>query len=99
MGAKKKTSSSKKPKKKRTQFVLEAPEATHVAVTGSFCDWQEGHPLKKDKKGVWKTSIWLLPGRHEYRYLVDGRWHADPASQERVPNPYGEENDVVVVTS
>jgi 1,4-alpha-glucan branching enzyme len=90
---------NEKPKKKRTQFVLEAPEATHVAVTGSFCEWKEGHPLKKDKKGTWKTSVWLTPGRHEYRYLVDGRWYGDPASQERVPNPYGGENDVLVVTS
>jgi 1,4-alpha-glucan branching enzyme len=96
MGKKK---SKQTTKKKRTQFTLEAPEASHVAVTGSFCDWNEGRPLKKDKKGVWKTSVWLPPGRHEYRYMVDGRWQTDPASQERVPNPYGGENDVLVVTS
>lgn len=88
----------KKPRKKRVQFAIEAPEAKHIAVTGSFCDWNEGYSLKKDKKGTWKTSIWLPPGRYEYRFFVDGQWRSDPAVRERVANPYGGENDVLVVS-
>jgi 1,4-alpha-glucan branching enzyme len=96
MGAK---SSNRKPRRKRTQFALEAPDADRVVVTGSFCDWNEGRPLKKDKKGIWKASLLLSPGRYEYRFLVDGQWVADPAPRERVPNPYGGENEVIVVTA
>jgi 1,4-alpha-glucan branching enzyme len=89
----------KKPKKKRVYFTYEDPDAEEVAVSGSFCDWNEGYRLKKTKEGIWKTSVWMPPGRHEYLFLVDGRWCTDPVHGERVPNPYGGENDVLVVTA
>jgi 1,4-alpha-glucan branching enzyme len=98
--SKKPSASAKmKPKKKRVQFAYEAPEARHIAVTGSFCDWNDGYALKKDKKGLWKTAVSLEPGRYEYRFMVDGEWRGDPAAKDRVSNPYGGENDVLVVTA
>ncbi len=83
--------------KKRVQFAYNAPEAQSVVVTGTFCDWQEGYPLKKDRKGVWKTTLSLVPGRYEYRFLVDGTWCDDPQCTERVPTPFGTENCVLNV--
>ena len=83
--------------RKRHQFHYEGADASSVRVTGSFCDWTEGHALKKDKKGVWKASVSLSPGRYEYRFLVDGEWRDDPRAQERVPNDFGGENAVVTI--
>jgi 1,4-alpha-glucan branching enzyme len=83
------------PGKKRHQFLYEASDATSVRVTGSFCDWADGYALKKDKKGVWKASVSLRPGRYEYRFVVDGEWRDDPKARERVRNAYGGENAIV----
>jgi 1,4-alpha-glucan branching enzyme len=86
----------KRPKARRHKFTLDAPGAEHVVVTGSFCAWQtDAHQLKKYKAGLWETTVPLVPGRHEYRFLVDGVWRNDPACSEVVPNPFGSENCVL----
>ncbi|MGH9460685.1 MAG: glycogen-binding domain-containing protein [Vicinamibacteria bacterium] len=83
--------------KRRHQFHYDGADASNVRVTGSFCDWTEGYRLKKDRKGVWKASVALSPGRYEYRFVVDGEWRDDPKARERVPNTYGGENAIVEV--
>jgi RNA polymerase-binding transcription factor DksA len=86
------------PRFKRCKFALDAPAAGSVAVTGSFCGWESGlYPLVRGKDGVWRTTVLVAPGRHEYRFLVDGLWQDDPARAERVPNPFGTENCVLRV--
>ena len=35
---------------------------------------------------------------YEYRILVDGHWGNNPAAAHRSGNPYGSENDVLIVT-
>jgi hypothetical protein len=53
--------------------------------------------MKKDKKGIWKTTASLKPGRYEYRFLVDGDWKNDPCCPGRVPNEFGSQNCVRIV--
>jgi len=85
------TGRSKRLRKKRVVFTLDAPDAHQVHVTGSFCDWQtDSCALKRDRKGMWRATLSLLPGRYEYRFLVDGAWRDDPKCTERVLNPFGE---------
>lgn len=91
----KKSTKEKKPRAKRVHFELDAPEAKEVAVTGSFCDWDDRYDLKRREGGRWKRTMNLPPGRHEYRFIVDGEWRDDPRSPERVPNPYGGLNSVL----
>ena len=63
-----------------------------------FNDWSDtARPLKKDAKGVWKTTVTLAPGRYAYRFLIDGEWVNDPNCDEEVPNDYGSHNCVKVV--
>ena len=84
--------------KKRVYFKLDAPEARDVILCGSFNNWDAGsNPLKRDKRGVWRTWLMLKPGRYEYRFLVDGEWENDPGA-EVVPNPYGAKNCLRTVT-
>ena len=42
-------------------------------------------------------ALKLMPGRYEYRFLVDGDWQNDPHCTTFVPNPYGSENCVLTL--
>jgi 1,4-alpha-glucan branching enzyme len=84
----------------KVELCLAAPEAEQVLVTGSFCSWvADSVALNKGKKGLWKTTLSLAPGRYEYRFIVDGKWCDDPNCTERVPNEFGTENCVLHVAA
>jgi 1,4-alpha-glucan branching enzyme len=84
---------------KRVTLSYRMPDAQSVSVAGDFCDWQTDRcRLKKDKKGVWTTTITLAPGRYEYRLVVDGEWVNDPNCAERATNEFGGENCVLQVS-
>ena len=96
---KKKLSEEAKPKTKKAQFNLFAPEAKRVFLVGDFNNWDvDNLSMKKDKKGTWEASITLPPGRYEYRFRVDGVWHDDPNAPERVENPFGSQNCLTIVS-
>jgi len=96
---KKKLSEESKPKTKKVQFNLHAPEAGRVCLAGDFNNWDVDNLLmKKDKKGTWEASFPLRPGRYEYRFRVDGVWHDDPKAHERVGNPFGSQNCLRIVS-
>lgn len=74
------------------------PEAKEVFVAGDFNGWDTtSHPMKRDKEGVWKAKLRLLPGRYEYKFFADGQWVHYVRGVERVPNPFGTENMVLWV--
>jgi hypothetical protein len=37
----------------------------------------------------------IEPGRHEYRFIVDGQWTDDPLCSAFVSNPFGSLNCVL----
>jgi 1,4-alpha-glucan branching enzyme len=85
-------------KAKKVSFNLLAPEAGSVSVAGEFNDWDPlSHPMKKDKKGLWKVSFSLAPGTYQYRFFVDGQWQSDPNCTSSVGNPFGTLNSVMRV--
>ena len=95
---KRKTTGRSLSQTKRVRFELEAPEARSVHLAGDFNAWNiRRTSMKKDEKGVWKVSVNLEPGRREYRFYVDDRWHDDPGADERVNNPFGTQNCVKIV--
>ena len=76
-------------------FELAAPTAKHVDLVGDFTRWeQQPIHLSKSKDGIWRTSVNLETGPHEYRFMVDDQWCDDPKCAQHVPNPYGGQNDV-----
>lgn len=90
----------KAPKAKPAEhlFRYDAPDAERVVVTGSFCDWDpDRHVLTRHPDGHWETRLALPPGRHEYRFVVDGTWVNDPTCADTVPTPFGTTNCVLVV--
>jgi 1,4-alpha-glucan branching enzyme len=90
---------AQRPVEKPVEFSLNMPEAKSATVAGSFNSWDSKKtPLRKDSNGGWKTTLWLPPGRYEYRFVVDDtQWLADPNAKESVDNGYGSSNSVVVV--
>ncbi len=80
-------------------FVLDAPQASFVTVTGDFTDWsQDGIPLKRNaENGLWKAVVDIEPGRYEYRFIIDGVWEPDPANALTAPNEFGQKNSLIVV--
>jgi 1,4-alpha-glucan branching enzyme len=94
----KKSSSKTSPKGKNVGFTLFAPEAQAASLLGDFNGWDVNSlPMKKDKKGAWKLSVSLSPGRYEYRFFVDGTWQNDPNAQDKVSNPFGSHNSIKIV--
>jgi 1,4-alpha-glucan branching enzyme len=86
--------------KKKASFKLRAPEAVQVFVVGCFNDWDAtANPLDRDADGNWSCTMFLEPGTHEYRFVVDGAWWDDPLATMRIPNDFGCENCVIVVES
>jgi 1,4-alpha-glucan branching enzyme len=83
---------------KKVQFEFPAQEAQVVHLAGDFNNWDSStNPRKIDKKGIWKISLSLKPGRYEYRFLVDGSWENDPSCSHCVPNEFGSQNCVRIV--
>ena len=82
------------PKAIRSQtFRFTAPEAVSVLLAADFTHWQkEPLPMRRDRNGVWNITVALEPGRHAYRFIVDGEWRDDPECRVRVPNPFGSED-------
>ena len=96
------TASKKKTKRsemvKKTEFSLSAPQAQRVSIAGDFNQWNpSSHPLQQDTKGTWRISLDLKPGKHEYRFLLDGEWQNDPNCDSFVENPFGTSNCLKIV--
>ena len=81
-------------------FSFNAPGAANVMLVGDFTQWQKNPIcLRKQSDGIWRVTIPLAPGEHHYRFLVDGEWRDDPECVLRVPNPFGGQNSVAVVSA
>jgi len=82
-----------------THFRLEAPDADHVEVAGSFTDWRPTLELEDpDGDGVWTGSAPLEAGVHQYMFVVDGeQWVTDPNADRYVADGFGNKNAVVAV--
>lgn len=77
-------------------FTYFAPGARSVSLRGSFNGWGET-PMFRGENGVWYVLLDLPPGRHQYKYFVDGVWTEDPNALETVDDGFGGRNAVVEV--
>lgn len=89
----------KKGKAIAVTFELPADVAEEsVRVAGDFTGWEPSCPLERQKDGTWRATVQLEPGReYQFRYVADGeRWLDDPQADRYAPNPYGQQNSVLV---
>jgi len=83
---------------RKVQFEFPSPEATEVCLVGEFNNWDtHANIMKKDKDGIWRTTLSLKPGRYEYRFLVDAIWMNDIFCSGCVQNQFGSQNCVKIV--
>jgi 1,4-alpha-glucan branching enzyme len=86
----------------KTRVTFEVPvEAgcSSGSVRGDFNDWTPAtHIFKARKDGSLSVTVYLDPGRYQFRYLLDeGTWENDWAADGYEPNPYGGHNSVVEI--
>lgn len=65
------------------RFTFESAASTvSVAVAGTFNSWVgTAAPLQRTGPTSWQALVPAAPGRHHYKYVVDGRdWIVDPAN-------------------
>jgi len=93
--------SARAPGREVVRFELSAPRASHVALVGSFNEWNPvATPLSRDPaSGKWVVSLRLSPGRHVYAFVVDGDVTADPSAPRAADEDFGSPSSVVLVYS
>lgn len=75
-------------------FALLAPNAVDVAILGSFNLWEPAALLDADGDGVWRTSMFLPPGRYEYAFIIDGRWWGQDLLADEIVRSFGDYSSV-----
>jgi len=64
-------------------FELNAPDAHYVYLAGEMTQWDKAKlPMRRDGDGMWRVTVDLGNGEWLYKYIVDGKWLADPASRD-----------------
>jgi 1,4-alpha-glucan branching enzyme len=83
---------------RNVEFTFYSPESMNVYVAGEFNGWDtQSLPMKKDKDGVWRSKVKLLPGSYKYKLFADNAWVENLPDAEAVPNPFGTQNFVISV--
>jgi len=76
------------------RFSLRAVAGVRKAcLAGDFTGWQ---PVAMRKRNaVFSITLPVQPGRHEYKFILDGRWQTDPDHSRWAANAYGTVNSVI----
>jgi serine protease AprX len=70
-------------------FLFHDDGARRVAIAGDFNRWNLW-PMTREERGTWRAEIDLRPGRHLYKFVVDGcRWIDDPSNGLKEDDGYG----------
>lgn len=74
--------------------------ADRIWIAGTFNAWDAGSlPMVQDRDGVWRAQLELPGGaRHEFRYIVDGRWQTDYHADGFTANTHGSDNSIIDLT-
>jgi len=63
------------------EFRFYRPDVQQAAVVGCFNGWRrDALPMRAQGDGWWRAEIQLHGGDYRFRYLADGAWFPDYAS-------------------
>ncbi len=87
------------PRGHRVVFTYRDIPGLTVCLAGDFNGWNPTAKQFVDAKGDgnYHVRCLILPGRHEYKFVVNGEWILDPTNSERTCNERGDWNNVLVV--
>ena len=88
-----------------TRFECHTSAARAVFLAGTFNGWDPtATPMIKDANGNWDIAVALAPGRHEFKFVVDGVWCCEPGCEgphhgcpKCVSNSFGTMNRLIEV--
>jgi len=69
---------------------------TKVELAGSFNGWKPVEMNPSEDRKLWQLPVELQRGRHEFKFVVDGRWCHDPDQTNNI-NDVGSLNNIVDV--
>jgi hypothetical protein len=83
-----------------TTFRLEGYQtADEVLLSGSFNQWSTTK-LKLERRGdAWEVQVELKPGKHLYKFIIDGKWISDKSNNLSEDDGYNGNNSVYYVTN
>jgi 1,4-alpha-glucan branching enzyme len=73
------------------------PNAKKVFLAGDFNNWVPENLAMKKAGNDWICSVYLSPGKHKYKFIVDGNWITDPANKTWEQNEHNTGNSVIWV--
>lgn len=84
---------------KKCEFKLTAEPGSKVSLAGTFNGWDASkHRMKPiPRSRTYKAAVTLPPGKHEYKFVVDGLWLPDPLCPQQTPDGHGSYNSVICV--
>ena len=86
------------PNTVRYRFTVKAEQVREICLAGDFNQWKVcDAPLSRVAEGVWSITIDLPRGRHEYMFVVDGKWVTDPNAMGYSTDGFGNRNALLVV--
>ncbi|MGA9997294.1 MAG: hypothetical protein WBP93_17890 [Pyrinomonadaceae bacterium] len=84
--------------KGNTTFRLKGyADAQVVALAGSFNNWNQSQLIFGREGDVWVCRLDLNPGKHTYKFIVDGNWLLDPDNPNTEEDEAGNTNSVLIV--
>ncbi|MFT3912312.1 MAG: glycogen-binding domain-containing protein [Ferruginibacter sp.] len=72
-------------------------DAGKVVLAGDFNSFNENAFLMHKEGNEWICAVYLSPGKHLYKFVVDNKWIIDPANKLWEQNEYGTGNSVIWV--
>jgi hypothetical protein len=86
------------PDQVRYVFTLRVEDAREICLAGDFNRWKVcDAPLSRVGEDVWSITVDLPRGRHEYMFVIDGRWVTDPGAMGYSQDGFGNRNAVLVI--
>jgi len=84
-------------KKGTIRFKVRAGAGTgKAAVAGDFSNWKPVS-MRRQRDGSFAATVLVPPGRHEYKFILDGDWAHDTDVPEVAMNCHGTFNSVAVM--
>ncbi len=71
------------------------PDAKQIFLAGDFNNFKPNSFLMKKTGSEWIYTVHLTPGKHIYKFIVDGQWIRDPENKLWEDNKYGTGDSVI----
>ena len=74
-------------------------DAKIVTLAGTFNEWKPSTIVCGKENAEWICRVDLTPGKHLYKFIVDGNWIIDPANSITEADGRGNTNSVLIKSS